>query len=214
MKTPSCPCHQAGAIDALQLRFLTLLPRIEVHGRIYFRHVKCPIQREEVIAEMVALCWKWFVSLARRGKDATRFPSALASFAARSVQSGRRLAGMERPKDVLSGRAQRQHGFVVEKLLDCSTLSSNLLTEALLDNTQTPVPDQVAFRNDFPAWRLSRTERDRRVIDDLMLGERTRDVANKFGLSPARISQLRRDFQADWLRFTADPLEADTPILV
>src|ERR1700680_1074524 len=72
MKTPSCPCHPAGAIEALQLRFLTLLPRIELHGRISFRHVRCPIQREEVIAEMVALCWKWFLSLARRGKDATR----------------------------------------------------------------------------------------------------------------------------------------------
>jgi hypothetical protein len=214
MKTPSCPRHPAGALRTLQRRFLTLLPKIELHGRIYFRYVKCPIQREEVIAEMVGLCWQWFLSLARRGKDATRFPSALASFAARAVQSGRRLAGMERPRDVLSGRAQREHAFVVEKLPDCSTLSTNLLTEALIDNTQTPVPDQVAFRSDFPAWRLTRTERDRRVVDDLMRGERTLDVSRKYGLSPARISQLRREFHDDWSRFTADPAEADTPILV
>ena len=56
MKTPRCLRHQADAIRTLQRRFLTLLPRIEVHGRIHFRHVKCPIQREEVVAEMVALC--------------------------------------------------------------------------------------------------------------------------------------------------------------
>jgi hypothetical protein len=151
--------------------------------------------------------------LTQRSKDASKFVGALANYAARSVNSGRRLAGMERPQDVLSGRAQREHGFGVERLSDFSKLRSNPLEEALHDNTQTPVSDQVAFRHDFPAWCLTRTERDRRVVEDLMVGERTRDVANKFGLSPARISQLRRDFQADWLRFTADPAEADTPIL-
>ena len=202
------------AFAHLHASFLAMVPRIVTHGQVYFRFVKCPVQREDCIAEMVALSWKWHVRLAQRGKDARRFVSALASFAARSVHSGRRLAGMERPKDVLSGRAQREHGFVVVRLPDFSTLSSNPLAEALHDNTQTPVPDQVAFRNDFPAWRLTRTERDRRVVDDLMLGERTLDVSRKYGISPARISQLRRDFHEDWSRFTADPAEADTPILV
>ena len=34
-----------------------------------------------------------------------------------------------------------------------------------------------------------------------MCGERTLDVANKYGCTPGRVSQLRRDFQADWERF-------------
>ena len=51
-----------------------------------FEHAR----REEVIQEMVALCWKWFVRLAERGRDATRFPSALATYAAKAVRSGRR----------------------------------------------------------------------------------------------------------------------------
>ena len=28
------------------------------------------------------------------------------------------------------------------------------------------------------------------------------------------VEHVRREFQADWLRFIADPAEADTPILV
>jgi hypothetical protein len=211
MSAPAPP--YAPVVDALQAAFLAFLPRIRLHGQIYFRHVRCLVQREDYIAEMVAIAWKWHVRLTSRGKDARQFVGALADYAARSVNSGRRLAGMERPQDVLSGRAQREHGFGVEKLLDFSTLSDNPLTEALIDNTQTPVPDQVAFRNDFPAWRLTRTARDRRLVDDLMMGERTLDVSRKYGISPARVSQLRRDFQGDWLRFTADPAEADTPIL-
>jgi hypothetical protein len=34
-----------------------------------------------------------------------------------------------------------------------------------------------------------------------MRGERTGDLAKKYSLSPARVSQLRREFFADWCRF-------------
>jgi hypothetical protein len=67
------------------------------------------------------------------------------------------------------------------------------------------VAEQVHFRLDFPAWRASRGERDRRLIDDLMVGERTRDAARKYGISPARVSQLRRELSLDWQRFCGDP---------
>src|SRR5262249_16572931 len=76
------------------------------------------------------------------------------------------------------------------------------LEERLRDNTLTPVPDQAAFRIDFPLWRCTRSERDRRVIDALMAGGRAREFSQKFGLSPGRVSQLRRDFMEDWRRFT------------
>ena len=67
---------------SLQLVFLSLLPRIERHGRFYFRFLRCPHKREEAVAEMVALAWRWYVRLVKRGKDPSQFSSALASFAA------------------------------------------------------------------------------------------------------------------------------------
>jgi hypothetical protein len=188
-------------LHALHAGFLTIQPRIELHGRIYFRYVRCPHQKDDAIAEMVALSWYWYVRLAQRGKDASRFPSTLATFAARAVRAGRRVCGRERSRDVLSPTAQRYHCFVVERLPDFSTLGDNPLTEALRDNTQTPPPEQVAFRLDFPAWMTTRSERDRRLAEDLMTGERTLDVSAKFGLTQGRISQLRRDFYEDWQRF-------------
>ena len=66
------------------------------------------------------------------------------------------------------------------------------------------MPDQAAFRVDFPAWLSTRTERDRRIIDDMMMNERTDALADWFGLSPARVSQLRREYCDDWRRFTGD----------
>jgi hypothetical protein len=196
--TPATSCPT----DHLHAAFLTILPRIELHGRVYFRHKK-PDKRDEAIAEMVALAWKSFVNCVRNGKNPLEFPMALARRAAQAVHNGRRLCGQEKIKDVLSPRAQQHHNFTVVSLPEGSSLNGNVFDEALIDNTQTPVPDQVSFRIDFPAWRLTRSDRDRRVIDDLMRGERTLDVADKHGLTAARISQLRRDFYLDWQRYCA-----------
>lgn len=190
------------AITTLQQRFLVIVPRIEAHGQVYFRHLKCPIRREDAVAEMTALSWKWFRRLVEKGKRPETFVSAIASFTARAVRSGRQLCGQEKAKDVMSPRAQRIHAFHVGKLPDYSALSCNPLAEALTDNTQTPPDVQAVFRCDFPAWLVSLGDRKRRIAEDLMVGERTLDVADRHRVSAARISQMRREFQSDWERFT------------
>jgi hypothetical protein len=83
-------------------------------------------------------------------------------------------------------------------------LTPNPLTEALIDNTQSPVPEQVCFRCDMPAWLDTLSERNRSITEDLMVGERTLDVADKYGVSPGRISQLRRELCRDWQTFCGD----------
>jgi hypothetical protein len=125
------------------------------------------------------------------------------------VKSGRRLCGQDSARDALSPVAQRTKGFTVNSLPQGSSLYGNVFDEALRDNTQTPVPEQVAFRQDFPAWQATLTQRDRRLLEDLMAGERTSDVANRYGLSCGRVSQLRREFHDDWRRFVGDvPIES------
>lgn len=185
----------------VQAAFLAVLPRIERHGLVSFRNEKCQSKKAECLAEMTALAWKWFVRLTRKGKNPAAFVSTIATFAARAVKSGRRLCGQEKARDVLSPRAQRLHHFAVGKLPDFSTLSSNPLTDALLDNTQTPPDEQVAFRIDFPAWLVSLGDAKRRVAEELMIGERTTDVATRRGYSAGRVSQMRREMKESWARF-------------
>src|SRR5712691_7395962 len=94
--TASTPVLESDlALNTLHANFLSLLPRIQRHARIAFRHVKCQTQKDEAIAEVVALAWKWYRSLAKKGRDGADYPSALASFATRAVRSGRRLCGHE-----------------------------------------------------------------------------------------------------------------------
>lgn len=186
-----------------RLAFERALPRIERHARVYFRPVRCPHRKADYVAEALALSWAWWVRLRQRGKRPERFVGALASYAARAAFTGRRVCGHERARDVLSPVAQRRHGFTATTLPGAGLLATPL-SDALQDNTRTPPDEQVCFRLDFPAWRRTHGARDRRILDALMLGEGTLRVAGRFGVSPARVSQLRRAFKDGWDRFTDD----------
>jgi hypothetical protein len=204
-------------LELLHAAFLTILPRIQRHAEVYFRGLRCPHRRQEAVQETLALACKWFVRLAERGKDPLTFPVVFASYAARAVKCGRRVCGQEKGNDVLSSLARQRHGFSVEPLpLATRTPHEQLhgsaygqrrqdaFEERLQDNTITPVPDQVAFRLDFPAWMETLTARERRLVRDMATNERTLDLSQRYELSPARISQLRRELHNDWCRFLGD----------
>ena len=185
----------------LQTRFLLLLPRIKTCAQFRFRDIKCADTRADRIAEVIALAWKWFVTLEQRGKDPASFVSTLATLAARAVRSGRRLAAGEPAKDVFSSRPQVRQGFTVMTLPVPSTGPGNGLDDVLRDNTQTPPPDAAAFRIDFPRWFATLSTRTGRLVDKLMSGEKTSVAARAVGVSPGRVSQWRRELHDDWLRF-------------
>ena len=96
------------SLACLHSAFLSIVPRIELHGRVCFR-TRSWHDQQEAVAEMVALCWKWFVRLAHQGKDATRFPSVLATFAARGRRFGPAFptsrANVKRYVSLKSGRS-------------------------------------------------------------------------------------------------------------
>ena len=197
--------------EALHAHFLAILPRIETHARIFFRHLRCPGRKDDAIQETIAIAYKWFVRAVKQGKNVDEFVMALATFAVRHVNKGRRLCGQLKAKDVLSTRAQRLKSFTVQSFPNYDTgTEGNTVIDALRDNTKTPPDEQAAFRLDFRAWLARLGERNRRIAQDLVLGERTKDLADKYGTSQARISQLRREFKSDWQRFPAHPADVTT----
>jgi hypothetical protein len=199
----------APSIPSLQAAFLALLPQIQTHARFAFRRVPCEHERADCVAETLALAWKQHLALARRGKDAAAFAATFALRCSQAVKAGRRLQRTESGKDVLAPKAQQRRGFALESLPQTGSLSGNRWDEALHDNRVSPVPDQVAFRIDFPRWHSRRPCRDQAVLDDLMAGERTQEVAAKHRLSPGRVAQLRREFRDDWQRFHGEPPVSD-----
>jgi hypothetical protein len=211
------PAACTPSLDVLHALFLTvLLPRLRSHGAVFFRDIKDPDRKEELLSEMVALGWLWFLRLARRGRDATQFTAALTRYAAKAVGDGRRITGQEPAKDVLSARARRRRGFRVEPLHTPRRPHHSLFSlvrgqqerdayeERLTDNTVTPPPDAAAFRIDFPRFLANLSERDRDLALYLSLGHRATQAAARFGMSPGRVSQLRQQWCQDWRRAQGD----------
>lgn len=188
---------------AVASAFVSVLPRVHAVARYHLRRVRCPHRREEAVSEAVALCWVWFVRLARRGRHPHTFATRLAAFAARAVSCGRRACGSEPAADLTSSNC-RQSGVRLSSLFAADP-DGGQLVEAVRDNTRTPVPDQVQFRLDFPAWVNSLPPPKRAVLDRLLAGDRPGDIAAAAGVSAARVSQVRAELRASYATFCGDP---------
>jgi len=191
--------------------FLALLPRIETHARVVFRGLPAA-DREDAIAEAVASAYVAYRRLRDRGIDPARaFPSMMASYAVLQVKDGRLVGNRRSSKDILSPRAQRKHGFHVESLPIATRRSHeqvhaklsvqrelDVFEERLHENRRTPVPEQAAFRIDWPEFMRSLTDRDRRLAKFLSLGNSAKRAAEKFRLSQGRVTQLRQGWCREW----------------
>ena len=70
----------------------------------------------------------------------------------------------------------------------------------LTGNSMSPA-DVAASRIDFPAWLATLSHRNRRIALRLAAGDAAGSVAQRFGISPGRISQLRRELAEAWQAF-------------
>ncbi|MFN4260898.1 MAG: hypothetical protein ACK4RK_16505 [Gemmataceae bacterium] len=91
-------------IAELHVHFLAILPTIEQHAELAHRHLANFHDREDAIAETIALAWARYYRLARRGKHTFVSPTVLAHAAVRSVRAGRLLCcshGVHRRNGIL-----------------------------------------------------------------------------------------------------------------
>jgi hypothetical protein len=201
----SIQCQAEGHDD-----FLPLRARVERHAKFVCRHLPAA-DRDDFVSESVASAFQSFLRLKIRGKDPEKdFPGRMAHWAVLVVMDGRHLSGT----DALSQRAQRRHGFRVESLSVSSDerkpgpnelRPGDSIGDSLSDNTRTLPSEQAIFRIDFRNWLKTWGPKDRGLIDDLVLGERTADVASKHRISAGRVSQKRRQFRDDWERYCDEP---------
>ena len=182
--------------------FLSMVPKIVWHAKYAFRHLRRSQDYQDMIQETIANAFVAFKALVRRGKMDLAYPSVLARYAVAQIKNGRRVGNSLNCSDVLSPYAQRLKCLTVERLDRREADDEEQWKEAVVEDTRTPVPDQVIFRCDYPAWLDSLKRRDRKVAEYLSLGNRTSDAARKFHVSQGRVSQLRRELAQSWKDFT------------
>jgi hypothetical protein len=187
---------------AWHARFLAMLPAIRRTAQISFRKIR-PELRGELIQEVIANCWVAYTRLAQLGREDRAFPSALGRFAVVQTRVGRRVGGSLRIRDVSSNYAQHQKGFYVDRLDQYDPVEEEWQEILVADGRATPA-DLACSRIDFAQWLREMPRRLRRIAKCLATGESTLGAARRFALSPARISQLRREFRTSWLAFQGE----------
>jgi len=183
-----------------------MLPTIRSYAKNAFGHMDAE-SREDAVAEVIANVVVAFVRLVQRGKAKQAFPTVLTHYAISQFRDGRRVGNHFRINEVLSWHAQHKKKFFVERL-DHRDEDTGEWCEAIVEDCRTPVPDQVAFRIDFPRWLTLLSARNRRIAAALAVGNSTSLVAKRFKLSPGRISQLRGELYQSWKDFHGDPAAA------
>jgi hypothetical protein len=184
-----------------QAGFLTLLPAVETHARIKFRKLRAD-QREEAIQETIAAACMQYQLAAAHGKLHAVHPSTLADFAVRHTRTGRHVGGChDRVNDVLSANCHRTYGVKVQGLPSRSWDGTDGWRQQA---RRVPVPDLAAFRIDFTRWLKTFAQRDRRIIAALADGHSGFAVADRFGVSAGRVSQLRRKYERMWALFQGE----------
>ena len=199
---------------ALHQHFLAILPRIETHAQIHFRYLRCPGKREDAIAEVIAVAWKWFLRATEMGKNVSEFVSALADFAVRHVrQRPQAVQSVEGQGRVLTSRpASRRLPGLASGLLDGPQPRDLLRRSARAGShgrdggpSQGQYPESRARASGFPhrlsGLAVSTRGSQSRIAQDMTLDLGTFELAEKHGVSPGRISQMRREFVRDWERF-------------
>jgi hypothetical protein len=182
-------------------RFLEMVPAIERHAQVAFRNLQ-PQAREEAICSVLADAFCAYRRLAELGKQDMAYAIPLVRYAVARYRAGRCIANRTNSRDVSALVAQRRRGFRLDSLDRVNVKST--WADMLADNTLTPIPDQVAFRLDFPAWLRGLSRRDRKLARFLALGNTTAEAAQRFGVTPGRVSQLRRALERDWQAFQND----------
>lgn len=187
----------SGQLDR-QNDFLEIFPIIRRQALFAFRALRTEL-KEEAVAETIANAFVAFNRLMEQGKGAKVYASALTRYAVAQIRSGRKVGTSLNSSCVLSEAARQRHGLQIDRLDYCAKCGEWF--EFVVEDRRTPVPDQAAFRCDFPGWLDTLSPQKRLIVEKLAVGDTTSEVAQACNISPSRISQIRRELNDSWWEF-------------
>jgi len=188
-------------------RFLKMLPLICCLARRALRDLTGD-NFDDAVQEVIANTLVAYVRLVRKGRADAASATSLARYAVAQFWAGRRVGTRLNVQDVTSDYCQRSKRVRVESLHRWDTQGHEWKEALVEDKTVTPA-DLAASRLDVPEWLGSLAPRMRRIAETMAMGEPSTFVARKFGISAARVSQLRRELQESWRDFH-EPAGAST----
>jgi hypothetical protein len=193
-------CSQAGT--RWHGAFLEMLPAIQKRARIALGSLDREA-RSEAVQEVVAGSLAAYVRLVESGRADLAYPTPLAMFAIRQFRAGRRVGTKANVNDVTSPYAQIGKRIRVDRL-DHYDVEEDAWKETLIEDRRAGPAQTAAARIDFGHWLDGLAARQRQIAEVLATGQTTTLAARQFGISPSRLSQIRRELKESWGRFQGE----------
>jgi hypothetical protein len=186
-----------------QERFVLLLPGIRRVVRFALRRAP-RTDRCEVLQEAIANAFVAYGRLVARGKEELAYATPLAKFALAQYRAGRRVGQGLCMRDVMSPCSPRRG-----ELRSLTAPLGEGRWEELIVEDRTCSPAEIAIlRIDFRSWLKQLPRAKRATARLLATGTSTSEAACRLRVSPARVSQLRKELQCDWQRFQGEAVAA------
>lgn len=136
--------------------------------------------RDDKVCDAQSLAWEFF-----QAADERATPQSIAYYAIRHVAVGRQFQESARS---ITGPNPRRRDKPRRAVFDPSQVF----------RTGDDPARVAAFRDLYRVWLSTLSSRQRRVVELLATGERADVTAAQCGLSPGRISQIRRELEKRW----------------
>jgi len=203
----SNPTKNSTHVNDWHAGYLTMMPSITKYARWAFQSMGMEA-RAEAMQEVLVSSMLAYYRLYQQSKIERAFPSVLARYAVARYRDGRRVGEKMNCRDTMSPYAQRKKGLCVESLHQYDP-EREVWREIIVEGKHAGPADTAAARVDFAEWLASLAPRDRQIAEALSDGSSTQEVAKRFQVSSARISQKRRELQDSWLAFEQGQMAAE-----
>lgn len=160
-----------------------VVPAVQRIAAFWFRN---DADRETKTLDALSVAWEFWCAANER---ATAF--TIARYAVRWVGVGRQFR--EKQRSVTGPNYRRLNK---PQRIGFAALNS-------LSRTGDDPAEIAALRVDVAAWWEQLTTRQRTILVAFVTGWKTKEIAEQFGVSAARVSQLRRELVEHWHAFTA-----------
>ncbi len=161
---------------------------------------------EELVQDATASAAEMIESVEKSGREP--LPNSIAYYSIQRTKSGRRSYGDIRT-DVMSPGFQMDHEGFVSSMQEPVNGEEELTVGDTIASKSEDMTAKVLRQIDWDAFLKTLDARKRRIVEEMMLGFGTGDIARLFSVSAARVVQLKREIAKDIKSFMGDSILAD-----
>ena len=182
-----------------EAKFLELMPAITTMTRAAFKNCN-PDKQDDALQSVLVASYLSVRRLAQSGRLNEAFSTPIGWFAIKAYRVGR-IGGMPmNSTDTLAESTRARKRVQIESYNNFSRIKKGW-GEIFMTDGRVNVAKEVCFKLDYEGWLETLSVRQRQMLEGMIAGDTTSELAEKFNLSAGRISQIRRELVESWKNY-------------